>query len=244
MAFGPSARALMYLHLGSKEYVLMMRLHGRVKRDDFDELVKQFTGDIFQMPPVRAAVKRQRRVRTIHRLEILEWDPPYVLMKAEVQSGTYIRTLCHDMGEVLGVGGHMVELRRTRTAHITESQVHTLQEFSDFLHFEKEGKVKNEDMILPMEVLLTHMPRIIIKETAVDALCHGSPLHVPGILKIEAPFRKGAQVLISAEDGRAVGVGTTLHDSEHTDNIGKGEAVKMDSVFMEPGTFKKCWRTS
>ncbi|HEQ78992.1 MAG TPA: RNA-guided pseudouridylation complex pseudouridine synthase subunit Cbf5 [Euryarchaeota archaeon] len=237
IAFGPSARALHYLHLSSKEYVGVMRLHHKVSRDDVLEIFSQFTGPIFQMPPVRAAVKRQRRVRNIFELELLEMEEEKILFKVSCESGTYIRTLCFDIGEVLGVGGHMVELRRTRVGHLLESDSVTLQMLSDSLYFSKEEGGKTP--LMPMESLLLHLPRIILKDNAVDTVCHGAQLNVPGIELIEKDFKSQDVVLLCTKDARAVAAGRARASSETLENLKKGEAATLETVFMEPGTYPK-----
>ena len=72
IAFGDATRALQALLLGKKEYVGVMRLHNDLPRKDLERVFQEFTGKIYQMPPVRSAVKRELRVREIYYLELLE----------------------------------------------------------------------------------------------------------------------------------------------------------------------------
>ncbi|MHA1632143.1 MAG: RNA-guided pseudouridylation complex pseudouridine synthase subunit Cbf5, partial [Candidatus Freyarchaeota archaeon] len=100
------------MHLASKEYVCVMRMHGDVGFEQVKMVCNEFTGPVYQRPPVRSSVKRRLRIRRIHSIEALEMDGRNVLLKIRCESGTYIRKLCHDIGEVLGCGAHMRELRR------------------------------------------------------------------------------------------------------------------------------------
>ena len=95
---------------------------------------------IYQTPPVRSAVKRQLRVRTIHALEVLEISGRDVLFRVDCDAGTYIRTLCVDIGDALAVGASMEDLRRTRSGNMTEDDAFTLQDIKDaYVEWKEEG---------------------------------------------------------------------------------------------------------
>ena len=104
-----------------KEYVGIMRIHEPVSSEDLNKTLKEFTGKIMQKPPVKSRVARVTREREIKNFQILEKDGQDILFKAEVQGGTYIRKLIHDFGEKLGVGAHMLELRRIRAGIFKEN---------------------------------------------------------------------------------------------------------------------------
>ena len=108
-----------------------MQLHADVSNSTLVRVMKEFTGEIYQKPPLRASVKRAPRKRFIYQLEILEIDGRMVLFTCSCQAGTYIRKLCSDVGEVLGCGAHMRELRRSRAGPFTEqSGLTTLHDLS------------------------------------------------------------------------------------------------------------------
>ena len=121
-----------------KEYVCLMRLHGDVRKEEIERVLKLFEGKIYQRPPLKSAVKKRLRVRTIYKIEILEIEGRDVLFKVTTEAGTYIRKLCTDIGEVLGCGAHMQELRRTRTGIFDESMCYTLHDLLDAYTFWKE----------------------------------------------------------------------------------------------------------
>lgn len=81
------------------------------------------TGAVFQRPPLISAVKRQLRVRTVHEAKLLEFDNDrhLAVFWAGCEAGTYMRTLCVHLGLLLGVGGHMQELRRVRSGITSEN---------------------------------------------------------------------------------------------------------------------------
>src|SRR3989338_5350507 len=121
VALEASTRLTACLLTAGKDYVCLMHLHKPIERAVLEEAFKAFTGTIQQMPPVRSAVKRQWRARNVYSLEILDLEGQDVLFRVSCQAGTYIRKLCHDMGEALGAGAHMSELRRTRAGPYDES---------------------------------------------------------------------------------------------------------------------------
>ena len=102
---GNAVRLAPLLLQHDKEYICLMRLHGDVDREQILKVAGEFTGRLYQRPPRKSAVKRNLRIREVRKLEILDIDGRLVLFKAECDAGTYIRSLCHHMGLVLGYRG-------------------------------------------------------------------------------------------------------------------------------------------
>ena len=127
-----------------KEYICVMQLHGPVLEEELRRKASLFVGRIYQRPPLRSSVKRRLRTRTIHYIDVLEYDGRYALLRVGCEAGTYLRKLCHDLGLLLGVGAHMRELRRTRTGPFREDEtLVTLQELSEAIFvWREEGKEK------------------------------------------------------------------------------------------------------
>ena len=117
-----------------KEYLCLMRLHRDRSEEDVRKVMECFQGKIFQTPPVRSAVKRKLRIRTIKELDILQIEGRDILFRVSCDAGTYIRTLCIDIGEALGVGANMEELRRLRSGSMIEDEAVTLHDIKDSLH--------------------------------------------------------------------------------------------------------------
>ncbi len=244
IVFGDATRALDVLLEGTKEYVAVLRLHGNSQRGKIEKVFKEFIGDIYQTPPVRAAVKRELRIRKIHSLDILEVDGRNVLFRVECDPGTYIRTLCTDIGEVLGVGGHMLELRRTRSGHFHESQLYRLHELKDAFEIYKETGDESiiRKLVMPMEKLFDDLPRITVKDSAVDAVCHGANLALPGVVRVEGMAKKGSLVALFTQKGEAIGLGIAKKRSKDMISGEKGVAVDIKRIFMAPGTYPKLWK--
>ena len=122
ITLGKAVRLTDVVLSSDKEYVCLMRLHADRPEKRVREVISRFVGKIYQLPPVRSAVKRQVRIRTIHEIEVLDIRGRDVLFRVRCDAGTYVRTLCVDIGDLLGCGANMVELRRTRSGKMTEDR--------------------------------------------------------------------------------------------------------------------------
>ena len=244
IAFNEATRALDAMLAGDKEYVGVLELHQDVPEEKLRSMMERFIGPIYQMPPVRSAVKREQRVRTIHGFDLLERDGRLVLFRTRCESGTYIRTLANDLGEALGVGAHLADLRRTRTATFAEAQAHSIIELHDAFVFWKENgdSAGLRSLVLPMERMLDHLRKIAVKDTAVDAICHGADLAVPGVASMDAAIRKGDLVALITGKGEGVALAHALLTPLQVESAKKGVAADTKRVLMEPGTYPKGWR--
>ncbi len=239
---GKAVRLTSILHLDEKEYICLMRLQGDVSQQNLENIVKEFTGKIYQRPPRRSAVKRALRIREILELEILSREQRLVLLRVRCDSGTYIRSLCHHIGMALGVGAHMQELRRSRSADFSEDQIYTLHEVRDAIETIHEGgKEIIEKMILPMDTSIRHLPKVIIKDSAAGAVCHGARLSPRGIVSVES-FQMEDIVAIYTEGEELIGVGEALMSASRVIPGEKGLAVAPRIIFPEKDTYPAIWK--
>ena len=240
-----ATRAIQLLLGADKEYVCIMHLHEKISEAKIRNILKEFQGKIFQTPPLKSAVKREMRVRNIYYVNILEIDGQDVLFKIGCEGGTYIRKYCHDIGEALGIGAHMAELRRTKSGPFTEDEtLTTLQDLTDAYHIWKEEGDESpiRDCILPIEVAVKHLPRIIIRDSAVDAVCHGADLAAGGILSLDDNIKKDNTVAVMTLKGELVAAGESLNTSNEIYKANKGIVIDVKKVFMEPGTYPMMWK--
>ena len=240
-----ATRAIQLLLGADKEYVCIMHLHEKISEAKIRNILKEFQGKIFQTPPLKSAVKREMRVRSIYYVNILEIDGQDVLFKIGCEGGTYIRKYCHDIGEALGIGAHMAELRRTKSGPFTEDEtLTTLQDLTDAYHIWKEEGDESpiRDCILPIEVAVKHLPRIIIRDSAVDAVCHGADLAAGGILSLDDNIKKDNTVAVMTLKGELVAAGESLNTSNEIYKANKGIVIDVKKVFMEPGTYPMMWK--
>jgi H/ACA ribonucleoprotein complex subunit 4 len=239
-----ATRVIQMLLGADKEYVCLMRVHGKVSKKKLEDMFHEFQGKIFQTPPLKSAVKKELRVREIYYVNILEVDGQDVLFKIGCEGGTYIRKYCHDIGEALGIGAHMAELRRTRSGPFTEDDVFTLQDLTDAYHTWNEDGDESElrKCIRPMETAVTHLPKIIIRDSAVDAICHGADLAAGGIVCIESSIKKGDTIVVMTLKGELVASGESLKTSQEIFRASKDIMININKVFMEPETYPKMWK--
>jgi H/ACA ribonucleoprotein complex subunit 4 len=241
VALGRGTRIVQSLLIAGKEYVCLMQVHADVEEKKLRQAIDQFIGEIDQLPPVRSAVKRQQRKRTIYYIEILELAGREVLFKVGCQAGTYIRKLCSDIGLKLGTGAHMVELRRTMAGPFDESTLATLQELTDayFYYTEKGDDKKLRKLVMPVERGAAHLHKVWVLDNAVDTLCHGAYLNVPGISKLEERISPGDRVAVMTLKDELICVGIAQMASEDAMKKDKGLFLKSEQVFMNPGVYKK-----
>ncbi len=246
IGLGEATKALIVLLLGPKEYHALGRLHTLPSNEKLQAVLKQFTGKIYQKPPQRSSVSRQTRIRSVYEVEIVEQKERLVLLRILCEAGTYIRKIFYDIGEVLGPGATMIELRRTRVSQFSEDS--NLVKMHDLVDAYAMWKEKGDDskllrILMPIEYALSEIKSVVIRDSAVDALCHGAQLAIPGILEISQGLAKGDLVGIYTQKGEVVALAEAiLSESEIAENT-KGFAFQLKRIIMAPNTYQKNWRT-
>lgn len=246
VAINNATRALSLLTLSFKEYVCLMRLHKPVDEKRIIDVLDEFTGKIYQMPPVKSAVKRQLRIRNVYEIRLLEIrDNQDVLFRIKCEAGTYIRKYCHDIGEVLGCGAHMAELRRTVAGSFKEDEtLHTLQDLTDAYCFYKEDGYEDflREVIVPVEYACSNVKKIYVKDSAVDAICHGANLANSGIVKLDKSINKNNIVCLMTLKGELLAIAKSLYSADDIINIDTRIVVEIQKVFILPKTYPKMWK--
>ena len=243
VALERATRVLRYIQGLDKTYVFVMTLHGDISDAKIRKVVDEFSGPIIQTPPMKSAVKREARVRTIRRLELLERAGRDLLFKVECEAGTYIRKLCRDMGEAMLVGANMSELRRMRSGVFREEESCTLQDLVDAVYFYREGDDHEiRRLIRPVEAYIDGLPKIWVRDTAVEALCNGAPLAAPGIVKCESTVEAGEQVAALTLKGELIGIGEAKMSAKAIFSADSGIAASLSRVVMERGLYPRYWK--
>jgi len=246
MGLGDGTKALEVLLYGPKEYHAVGRLHSLPSPEKLKKVLEEFTGELYQKPPQRSAVVRQTRTRTIYELELLEQKERLMVLRVLCEAGTYIRKLIYDIGEILGPGATMIELRRTRVHQFNEnSRLVTLHELANAysLWAEKKDDSKLKELIRPIEHAFSEIKSVIIRDSAVDALCHGAQLAIPGILQVSQDLKVDDLVAIYTQKGEIVALAKTLLSLEDIKEKIKGYAFETKRIIMSPNTYPKQWRT-
>ena len=235
VALGRATRITQFLLTAPKEYVCLIHLHKEVDEKLLQETILKFTGKIKQLPPIKSAVKRVEREREIYEFEILETKGQDILFRIKCQAGTYIRKICHDLGQALGVGAHMAELRRTQAGPFTEKDnLVTLNDLQDAYHIYKEEQ--NPKFLLhciqPIENALRHMSKCWILDSTITSVTHGRDVAIPGISKLDN-FRKAEMVAVLSLKGELVAIGEATMSAVEINTQQKGIGINVQKVFME-----------
>jgi len=239
-----ATRALDLVREAGKEYISELVLHRDVERAALVDALLSFTGDVLQTPPKRSAVRRRLRTRRIYALELLEHDGRGALLRVECEAGTYVRTLCHDLGVALGTGGHMGDLRRTRLGPFREAEAVTMHELRDAIEWWRADPAAEAELrrvVRPVEDVLAGMPSVTVRDTAVDAVCHGAPLAVAGVLEADVTVAATKRVAILTKKGEGVGVGVAQLSAEQMVEAKDGIAALPERVLMPQGTYPRSW---
>jgi len=194
---------------------------------DSEEKIHQacagFQGEQMQLPPMYSALKRNgrplyelaRRGETVERkqrsitvsaLEILSIDMPDVTVRVCCSSGTYVRTLCHDIGQVLGCGAHMTALRRMRCGHFEIDAALPVE-----TALKLEADMIPQQAFVAMRDTLKDMPEIMLSIELERKVCNGVALSgqdIPSLCR-EA-FPSGALIKLVAQDGRLISIGSSV----------------------------------
>lgn len=239
---GNAVRLAPVLLSEDKEYIAVIRFHGNVGEDAVKNVAEEFTGRIYQRPPLKSAVARNLRIRTVHTLDVLEISGRRAVLRITCDAGTYIRSLCHHMGLALGCGAHMEELRRTRSGVFSEDSAHTLAALKDATYLARQGDSRAlAGMILPPETVAGGLPTLVVRDSAVDALCHGAALAGVGVVRQDEFGKKDVVAMLTLK-GELVCIGEAIVSSSMVLPGTHGLVAAPRSVFLAPGTYPRGWR--
>ncbi|KAI9799682.1 MAG: centromere/microtubule-binding protein cbf5 [Sarcosagium campestre] len=231
-----------------KEYVCVIRFHDKLPGGEAQlaRALETLTGALFQRPPLISAVKRQLRIRTIHESKLYEFDNDrhLAVFWVSCEAGTYIRTLCVHLGLLLGVGAHMQELRRVRSGAMDEKDgMVTLHDVLDaqWVQDNTRDETYLRRVIKPLESLLTTYKRIVVKDSAVNAVCYGAKLMIPGLLRYEAGIELHEEVVLMTTKGEAIALGIAAMSTVELSTCDHGVVAKVKRCIMERDTYPRRW---
>lgn len=230
-----------------KEYIGIVRFHAAIEDESrVYKAVETLTGALFQRPPLIAAVKRQLRIRTIYESKFIEYDKERHLgvFWVSCEAGTYVRTLCVHLGLLTGTGGHMQELRRVRSGIMSENDnMCTMHDILDAQYLYDQAKDESylRRIVMPLEVVLTNYKRVVVKDSAVNAICYGAKFMIPGLLRYADGIEVNDEVVMITTKGEAIAIGIALMTTAVMATIDHGVVAKIKRVIMERDTYPRRW---
>merc|ERR1711957_1039173 len=230
-----------------KEYIAVLRAHDTISSiGKLKTAVDTLTGALFQRPPLISAVKRQLRIRTIYESKLLEYDDKRNLgiVWLSCEAGTYVRTLMVHLGLLVGTGAHMQELRRVRSGVLKEDEnLVTMHDVMDAQHVYDTTKDEKylRRVVMPLEVLLTNYKRIVVKDSAVNAICYGAKLMLPGLLRFADDIEVGTEVVLMTTKGEAIAVANAQMTTAVMASCDHGVVAKIKRVIMERDAYPRRW---
>ena len=187
------------------------------KQEKVLSVLEQFIGTYEQIPPMYSAIKvggkklyelaregkeieRTPRKVNIQNIEIIQISEKEVSMRVVCSKGTYIRTLCHDIGQKLGCGGCMKQLVRIKSGTFSIEQSYKLKEVEDFY---RQGKI--EEILIPVDQILSY-PSYIVLEVAKKKLLNGNPLIKEEIRAVGKEDEKFGRIRMYLSDREFAGI--------------------------------------
>ncbi|MBI5213857.1 MAG: tRNA pseudouridine(55) synthase TruB [Nitrospirae bacterium] len=196
----------------------------KFKIEDVKKIIQRFTGEIEQIPPMYSAIKvsgkplyklaragveveRKPRKVMINAVEISAFEPPLVTIKVSCSKGTYMRSLCNDIGEALGAGAHMTGLIRTRIGNFTIGNSALISELPH-----------KTESLCSIDAALKHLPEIKLEGDAFKRAQNGNSVipPIPPLVKGgwgDLKVGEGGFIRLKDSDGRLFGIGKVVGDS-------------------------------
>jgi len=219
VALGRACKLCDYFMHHDKVYVGKMHLHSDISEEKLKQEIEKFNGKIMQKPPVKSAVKRVLRQRTVNKFEITEKTGRTASFIADVEAGTYIRKLIADLGENIG-GAHMIELKRIRAGLFKQENSHEIEEIAKAFEIwkEKSDETKLRKILIPAEIITQLMPVVQIKnnEKTIKDLLNGIPLKKQD-LEDEKQIPDSDLFLVFLSD-KLIGIYEKINDENNENN--------------------------
>lgn len=234
IGLGKAVKILSVLSLAGKVYEGKMHIHEDVTRERLQEAVNAFIGKIKQTPPSKSAVAKREREREVYWFEIKSVKGRDVEFETGVEHGTYIRTLCIQIGDYMKAGAHMEYLRRIQAGPLKIDDSVTFEEikrnYNKYLKTKQDKYIAN--FVMPPERCVEHLPAIWLDEGAKPRIAHGSPVFVPGVLAFTSDLQKGATTAVFDLQNNLLAIGIAELSADDLQKADKGMAVKTDVVLL------------
>jgi len=240
VGLGKATKLLPFLATKDKKYVCLMGTKKPQTDEQYRAMFAKFTGTITQTPPKESAVAKRPRKRKVYYIKPIQMRPTQALFEVHCEAGTYIRVLVSDFSRLCG-GAEMLELRRIAVGNIYEGSAHNLQQVSDAIWAARRGEESAlmRYLIPPQEAL--RLRKVVLHDSAVEAVCAGAPLYVPGISSFDEKILREDFVSLLTGKGEFIGVGVAQLTSKEMGAHKSGVAVTPETIVMERGKYQRNW---
>ncbi len=216
-----------------------------VTEQEVREVLAGFQGEQQQTPPMYSAKKKngvplyklarkgittERKPVTlqIYSIDFLKKEDNQVIFRVKCSAGTYIRTLCHDVGQILGCGAHMSQLVRERVGQFDIQSSLTIEELS---HAQDDGTLAQK--LLEAEAVLDFLPEIKVIPDYVATIAHGKPLTKIAVMETPEHFQPGMNLRVTGDDGRIAAIVDPLMDEQEYQKLdSQAIAFKLKRVLI------------
>lgn len=218
---------------------------GAITQEEVQQVMAGFQGEIQQIPPMYSAKKKDgvplyklaRKGITIDRkpvtlqiygIEFLNKEGNEVAFRVKCSAGTYIRTLCHDIGQLLGCGAHMSQLVREQVGQFDIQSSLTLEELS---LAQSDGTLAQK--LLETEAVLNFLPEIKVHPDQIASIAHGKPITKTAVMATPENFRPGMNLRVTDEAGRIAAIAEPVVDEQGFQALNPDEiAFKLKRVLV------------
>ena len=213
---GKATKLSELLSKSDKIYRGRFKLHGEISKEKLKRGMANFVGVIDQLPPKISAVKRVIRQREVYWFKLRKYKKRVASFEMACQHGTYVRKVCHDLGEELGVGAHMFELERIQSGP-----------------FKLRKSVRVDAIkIREPELAIKYIPKVWVDKDVVRTVRKGTPVFIPGVLRVTSDFAEEKLVAILGQDNRLKALGVAKASIYMLKKQKRGVAVKTDLVLV------------
>lgn len=234
IGLGRATRVLGALLPAGKEYRGIMHLHDKADESEILRAVDEFRGEITQLPPVRSSVKREERQREIYYIDLHEIQGRNIDFTVGCQAGTYIRKLCHDIGERLGTGAHMKSLVRTRVGPFSADDLVGMDDVERAGTAYKEGdESRIREIVIPAEHAVGHLPAAWCNDIACEAISYGIQVDARGVCRVQDGIEKGDRIAMMTLKGELAALAEAMVSSGEMIQMEKGYVIQPRKVFCK-----------
>lgn len=224
---------------------ILRRSDVSVTEDELRSVLGEFIGRIEQVPPMYSAIKVQGvplyktaragqkldlppRTITVRSLEMLSFEHRDVTLEVVCSKGTYVRSLCADIGQRLGCGAHLLRLERSRSGPFRLEDAISIAELEGLV-----ASGKAESRLYPLDRVLSGFPIVLARDQAAVKCCQGVPLSRSGILELPEDFSLGDLVRIHDPSGRLIAIGRAVMNRGEAESNQIKDCVKIEKVLID-----------